>query len=138
MGFADTKHPDTVICGQGKELCTYKYYILDSDRPIRIAINDKENFIDADVVDKKTRKLEPNIDLLVSIEFTENHEIKEITKDEFYQKCDEYMAYWTPERIEEWEKDIARQEEEWQDSIEELEKLAREAEEKAGIKKKTS
>ncbi|MGH1378445.1 MAG: hypothetical protein ACRBB3_06455 [Alphaproteobacteria bacterium] len=133
MKFADQEWPDTVRVEGFEEICQYKYYLFDWDIPVRTAVTALNNDIISEAPDYKTRGIERNNNYLALMRDGNNHDAKEISKEEFYRRCDEYMAHWTPERIKEHEErralDLKRSEE----VREEMIRLADEANAKIGM-----
>lgn len=104
MGFADTPQPDDT--GDRFEVKRhYKYYIYANSIPVRAMLTAHERWVGTEVPDKETGEFKES-EHLVRILNDEAGEMQEVTKEEFYKKCDEYLAYWTPERIEDSKKGL--------------------------------
>lgn len=133
MKFADQEWPDTVYIEELQVVCDYKYFLFDWEVPVRAVVAPDEMKILTDAPDYRTRGIERDNNYLAMMRDVDNHDAKEINKEEFYRRCDEYMAHWTPERISAHEAHVEVDRKRMEESREELMKLAHAANLKAGV-----
>ncbi len=101
MGFADTPQPDDT--GDQFEVKRYYRYYCYGSIPVRVITTTHGRDIMSEVLDKETKQFKPS-QHLTKITFDTSGDADEVSKEEFYKNCDEYLAHWTPERIEEQKK----------------------------------
>lgn len=135
MNFTDQEWPDTIYIVGLKELCRYRYYLFDGEIPMRTTVAEDNTNILSDVPNYRTRKVEKDNNYLAMMRDVNNHDYKEISKEDFYHRCDEYMAYWTEERIKAHDEHVKADNKNFEENREDLEKMAREVEERLGIRK---
>ena len=103
MGFADTPQPDDT--GDQFEVTRfYKYYIY-GGVPVRVLKTAHDRWVESEALDKETKQFKKS-EHLIKIMSDSSGDADEVSKEEFYKKCDEYIAYWTPEKIEQSKKDM--------------------------------
>ena len=103
MGFADTPQPDDT--GDQFEVKRYYKYYNFASIPVRMIVTSHERPVATEALDKETHTFKPS-QHLTKITFGLSADADEITKDEFYKLCDEYIEYWTPDKIEQSKKDM--------------------------------
>lgn len=97
MKFTDKEWPDNSGSTYEK-LYTYSYYLFASI-PIRLLSMPNQKWCRSEILNYRTGKFEYNYRYAELIKDDEAGEAQEISKEEFYKECEEYMAYHTPERI---------------------------------------
>ncbi|MDH5722763.1 MAG: hypothetical protein OEY94_05515 [Alphaproteobacteria bacterium] len=124
MKFSEREHPDTAFHHEGME-CRVDYYTY-AHIPVKVLLDEKGKWIGSQNLSYKTKEFEPSNHFLM-IKRDAEGDAKHVTKEEFYKLCDDYLAYWTPERIE-----MTRQSnEEFQKNRDYYEKLFEEVNRKA-------
>lgn len=100
--YADIEYPDsqTITTGdRNGEVHTFEYYIFGSDIPILIRVCGKERWISAKRLDYKSGEFIYGNNYLSSIQCDTSGDADKVTKEEFYKACDDYMEFWTDDRI---------------------------------------
>lgn len=137
MIFTDQEWPDDTG-SQFPTVYTYAYYIY-AGTPVRVHSLPTDRWFAAERLNFRTGVFEENHEVRIKIQYDDYAcDADEVSKERFYKACDEYMAYWTPERIAEAEEGRRRYLENREKDREEMSRLAYEAEVKAGLHKNDS
>lgn len=101
MVFTDQEWPDDTG-SQFPKVYTYAYFLY-ARTPVRVHRLPKDNWCTAEKLNFRTGAFEEDVEALLKVEFDISADAYEVSKEQFYKKCDEFMAYWTAERIAEME-----------------------------------
>jgi len=104
MKFAEQEHPDTVIGPDGEEH-EFFYFLWGTRLPVRMFGGKVRgpwgrgpHF--SEFLDKTTKEFILNNHHAAKLPYDQEGDAQQVSKEEFYQACDDYIAYWTPEEIE--------------------------------------